>query len=80
MRLGYGRVSTRDQHPEAKHEALKAAGYEQIYIETAPGKLARRAELDKALLSANRVGDQPVELGGPVARSSIARIRRAANS
>jgi DNA invertase Pin-like site-specific DNA recombinase len=60
MRIGYGRVSTRDQHPEAQHDALAATGCEQIFIETASGKLARRPELEKALLSANRAGDQLV--------------------
>lgn len=60
MRIGYGRVSTRDQDPEAQHDALRAAGCEQIFLDTASGKLARRPELDKALLSANRAGDQLV--------------------
>lgn len=60
MRIGYGRVSTRDQHPEAQHDALAAAGCDQVFVDVASGKLARRPELDKALLSANRAGDQLV--------------------
>ncbi|MET3812159.1 recombinase family protein [Arthrobacter sp. UYEF3] len=60
MRIGYGRVSTRDQHPEAQHDALSAAGCQQVFLDTASGKLVRRPELDKALLSANRAGDQLV--------------------
>ena len=60
MRIGYGRVSTRDQNPEAQHDALQAAGCDEIFIDTASGRLARRPELDKALLSANRTGDQLV--------------------
>lgn len=60
MRIGYGRVSTRDQHPEAQHDALTAAGCEQVFLHKASGKLASRPELDKALLVANREGDQLV--------------------
>jgi len=60
VRIGYGRVSTRDQRPEAQHDALKAASCEQIFIDKASGKLARRPELDKALLAASRKGDQLV--------------------
>jgi DNA invertase Pin-like site-specific DNA recombinase len=60
MRIGYGRVSTRDQNPNAQHDALTAAGCEQIFVDKASGKLARRPELDKALLVARRPGDQLV--------------------
>jgi len=60
MLIGYGRVSTRDQHPEAQHDALIAAGCDEIFIDKASGKLTRRPELDDALLSANRKGDQLV--------------------
>lgn len=59
MRIGYGRVSTRDQNPNAQHDALTAAGCDQIFIDKASGKLARRPELDRALLVA-RSGDQLV--------------------
>ena len=60
MRIGYGRISTRDQNPNAQHDALTAADCEQIFIDKASGKLARRPELDKALLVARRRGDQLV--------------------
>ena len=53
-------VSTCDQHPGAQQDALIAASCEQVFIDKASGKLARRPELDKALLSANRSGDQLV--------------------
>lgn len=60
VKIGYGRVSTRDQHPESQHDALTAAGCDEVFIDKASGKLASRPELDKALLSANRAGDQLV--------------------
>jgi DNA invertase Pin-like site-specific DNA recombinase len=60
MKIGYGRVSTRDQNPDAQHDALAAAGCDQVFIDKASGTLASRLALDKALLSANRAGDQLV--------------------
>ncbi|MBE9376175.1 recombinase family protein [Allosaccharopolyspora coralli] len=60
MRIGYGRVSTRDQHPEAQHDVLTAAGCDEVFVDKASGTLARRPELEKALLAANRTGDQLV--------------------
>ena len=59
MRVGYGRVSTVDQNPDAQRDALAAAGCDQVLIDKASGKPARRPELDKALLVA-REGDQLV--------------------
>ena len=59
MRIGYGRVSTRDQNPDAQHDALARVGCEQVFIDKASGKLARRPELDRAVLVA-RAGDQLV--------------------
>jgi DNA invertase Pin-like site-specific DNA recombinase len=52
-------VSTRDQNPDAQDDALRAADCERIFSDKASGKLARRPELDKALLVARR-GDQLV--------------------
>jgi DNA invertase Pin-like site-specific DNA recombinase len=60
MRIGYGRVSTRDQNPDAQHDALTAAGCDHVFTDKTSGTLARRPELDKALLSASRSGDHLV--------------------
>lgn len=59
MRLGYGRVSTRDQHPEAQHDALTEAGCDRLFIEKRSGKLASRPELNR-LLEHMREGDTVV--------------------
>ena len=59
MKIGYGRVSTRDQNPSAQRDALAAAGCDQVFTDKASGKLARRPELDRALLVA-RAEDQLV--------------------
>lgn len=57
MRIGYGRVSTRDQNPDAQEDALREAGCDRIFVDKASGKLASRPELDRALMVA-REGDQ----------------------
>ena len=59
MRIGYGRVSTRDQNPDGQRDALAAAGCDEILVDKASGKLARRPALDQVLLVA-RAGDQVV--------------------
>jgi DNA invertase Pin-like site-specific DNA recombinase len=48
-RWGYGRVSTRDQHTEAQHDALVAADVDPkyIHVEKASTRLAVRPELEK---------------------------------
>lgn len=48
--IGYGRVSRRDQHPEAQRDALARVGCEQIFVDKLSGKLERRPELDTAIL------------------------------
>ena len=53
-------MSTRDQHPEAQEDALRAAGCEPIFTDKVSGVLASRPGLEKALLSMSRAGDQLV--------------------
>jgi DNA invertase Pin-like site-specific DNA recombinase len=59
MRIGYGRVSTRDQNPDGQHDALAAAGCDEVFVDKASGKLASRPKLDEAL-RISRKGDQLV--------------------
>lgn len=59
MKIGYARVSTREQHPESQHDALERAGCDRIFIDTVTGKLAKRPQLDTALMML-REGDQLV--------------------
>ena len=56
MKIGYARVSTRNQNLELQLDALTQAGCELIYQEKASGALAARVELDKLLLQV-RPGD-----------------------
>jgi DNA invertase Pin-like site-specific DNA recombinase len=51
MRIGYGRVSKRDQHPEAQHDALTAAGCDpgHLFIEKVSSRLDKRPRLEEAL-------------------------------
>ena len=58
-RIGYGRVSKRDQHPEAQHDALIAAGCDpgHLFIEKISSRVDKRPRLEAAL-SYVRPGDQ----------------------
>lgn len=54
MKIGYARVSTREQNIDRQIAALKAEGCELIYSEKASGKsLTTRPELKKALTALN---------------------------
>ncbi len=59
-RIGYGRISTRDQHTDAQQDALAAAGCDRVFLDRGvSGKVARRPQLDAALAYL-RPGDQLV--------------------
>lgn len=50
MKIGYARVSTREQNSASQRQLLLEAGCDEIYIdEGASGRMATRPELDKAL-------------------------------
>ncbi|HSR25777.1 MAG TPA: recombinase family protein [Candidatus Eisenbacteria bacterium] len=50
-RIGYGRVSKRDQHPEAQRDALTAAGCDpdHLFIEKISSRAGTRPRLEAAL-------------------------------
>jgi DNA invertase Pin-like site-specific DNA recombinase len=56
MKIGYARVSTRDQNLALQMDALKAAGCERIYQDVASGAKTARPALDE-LLRQLRAGD-----------------------
>lgn len=49
MKIGYARVSTSEQSTSMQKQALKQAGCEKIFTDTASGILATRSGLDKAM-------------------------------
>lgn len=56
MKIGYARVSTKDQGVELQDEALRAFGCEKLFVETASGVSKDRPVLHEALEFA-RAGD-----------------------
>lgn len=56
-RVGYARVSTREQNIETQTDLLAQAGCEKVFIDKVSGKLARRPRWD-ACLDYLRPGDQ----------------------
>ena len=56
MKIGYARVSTRDQNADMQIDALRLAGCELIYQDVASGAKSVRPELVKLLAQA-RSGD-----------------------
>lgn len=56
MKIGYARVTTSDQNRDLQTDALKEAGCEQVYEESASGKSRERPELENCL-RALRAGD-----------------------
>jgi DNA invertase Pin-like site-specific DNA recombinase len=57
MKIGYARVSTKDQNLDLQIEALETAGCEKIYQEKISGATKSRPELDK-MIEQFREGDE----------------------
>lgn len=53
MKIGYARVSTIDQNPNAQRDALKTAGCEKVVTEKVSGASVKRPKLEKLLRSLN---------------------------
>lgn len=49
MRVGYARVSTKDQDTRLQEDALSQAGCDKVFLETASGAQKDRPELAKAI-------------------------------
>src|SRR4051794_12810396 len=59
MKIGYSRVSTHDQTRHLQFDALKAAGCQEIFEDTARGAADHKPGLEKAL-ALSRSGDSLV--------------------
>jgi DNA invertase Pin-like site-specific DNA recombinase len=59
MRIGYARVSTRDQDPQLQIDALQSAGVDKIVTEKASGKNRKRPVLEATLAELSK-GDELV--------------------
>lgn len=70
VRIGYRRVSTRDQNPRRNTTRFSRPVCEQMFIDKAPRKLARRPELEKATAMHQPDGQKPAPgwAGLPLAR------------
>lgn len=49
MKIGYCRVSTKEQNPDLQHRALKKAGCKTLYTDKESGTLRKRTYLDRCL-------------------------------
>lgn len=57
MKIGYARVSTPAQNPEAQVDRLRAAGCERVYVDRASGTSTARPQFRQAL-DVLRAGDE----------------------